>query len=576
MVLLHSISRRSGEVLPLVYLEKLGLFFGMLFEEAASDIRTFHLGRTYQHFIKIPAEVREWLLAVGLPVGVDGIQTISLVSINAAYSDQLPLSEVNRRTLRGVSPIFATDLKAVLSAFQMGLTPTITALTHDGCVDVVEIFFLARDFGLIYCEEFGDSRFSYFILWEARRNKVERVYFPKSKVLILSGEKYGGKKKSFSIYAYNLLKILFSVRGKIGGWLDNNKKDVGIVLWMKEQSHLGHFVWDEMSSIEKIIDTLKVGTPYMYPLASSSGVEHYGPIENIYPEFTGRINNTAKTYEEVFVHAMTHSIRPVPLLGRRIRQSSRMRIISAISKDPDLQTVSSFVDTFNIDPISKKRRLVLAFQLRLVDRFPINYLSFLSNLVRELLKDHQSLGVVVDGLNRKPGTAATKSMPLFALRDGPGGAPRETGLSEEFRFVELLRKELGGLNVDVVSCIGTTMLINLLWLSRVDFFVAPLGGGLVKLRWVLDKPGIALTSNINLEKCKEKDIYYSKKQMEAPFSSMLYTEPDEVIDILNPGDDIREFKNSPFGNNFHLNESKVINKIKNALVHTGVATGHLE
>lgn len=557
LVHIFNVPRTLSRDIPPEHSRKIGEFLKALFEQATNDIRRFHATNDFRNFSKLPSNIQEWLMEAGLPIG--------LLSVDSKNIDQGHVISYNhkigRRTREkqtSLLSIFEIDFQKIISAWYGGNTPELKSATGDDAVININIFFTNQKLGFIFCEE--DGGFSYFLLWQTNLHSAHRVYVPQKKCLFHTSKE---SRYPLWFFAHSLLKILFAVGSEIGQWLDIKDKPVGAVMWPKEISHLGHFIWNEMSCIERIVKLHGEKKPYIYPLAAAAGVEHYGPVENLYQDLHSQIIKSAKTYEDAFLHAVKHGIRPVPLTGQYIFQASRKRILGAIELDPDLQAFDKFTGNFKVNPINGKRRLVIVFQLRLQNRVPVQYLEFLVRLTRELVKEHGSIGVIIDGLNRAPGKAPFHSMPVFGLNRK--NAPVTLEASEEVAFANSFCERVEKLKVEVVNCIGTTMLTNILWLSKADYFVAPMGGGLVKLRWILDLPGIILSSRINLEKCLHKDIYSSDRQMEAPFCDVVFTEPDDVKDITPPGGKDRTARTVPFEDNFELKTNKVINKIKDEI-----------
>ncbi|MGW5960959.1 hypothetical protein, partial [Methylorubrum thiocyanatum] len=87
----------------------------------------------------------------------------------------------------------------------------------------------------------------------------------------------------------------------------------------------------------------------------------------------------------------------------------------------------------------------------------------------------------------------------------------------------------------IINCIGMPIVQNLFWMQQSSFFVAPMGGGLAKLRWALNVPGYILISRTNIERCLLLHAYDSSEHMEPPFAPLTFNTADEVQDLpLDP------------------------------------------
>jgi len=338
--------------------------------------------------------------------------------------------------------------------------------------------------------------------------------------------------------------------------------DPALMFWPAHQTHIGHFIWNEMHSLDRVLSAGARNVP-VYALAFADGCSFYGPMADLYPEC--RIITSARTEGEAIRHAMQHRIQPLPTIGQRALSASRRRIGQVIAADPDIRLMSDSVTRLAVDPPTGGRRPVLALGLRLHNRTPVDTFGVYARLTRYLYQRFGSLSVVLDGLNRQPGQPANRSLGVYNLTTN--NAPVSLGLEDELTFAERFRSELATLPITIVSCIGTTVPANLAWLSVADFFVAPHGAGLAKLRWALDKPGFVLSSRANIQLYSYQHIYDSERWMEPPLTPLSFTTFEDVEDVAGdkPDGAARAITRVPYPDNFRVNEDRLFPRIADAM-----------
>ncbi|HEV7458469.1 MAG TPA: hypothetical protein VGN96_16985 [Roseococcus sp.] len=315
-----------------------------------------------------------------------------------------------------------------------------------------------------------------------------------------------------------------------------SSKQAGVALFVPacamEGPHIGHAIWDEMSPLDRALSEAGPDIPppplFRATSAGGSGLDLFGPVDELYPEFAGRIT-AVNSPAELLTSAVSAGVQLFPVQNRGARQASRRRIQAAVSALASASGLAAEADAL------VGGRPVIALGLRLMNRRPEDLAAFYRRLTVALVERLGSCVILVDGLNTAEdgkGVAAqiysADSASRRKLGDGATELDRELGFVSDFAG---FAANLPG-PVTVVSCVGMGLRANLYWLSRASFFIAPLGAGLAKLRWALDVPGFVPTSRANLEFCPLADIYSNTDSMEPPFTPLYYTEVDEVEDVL--------------------------------------------
>jgi len=339
-------------------------------------------------------------------------------------------------------------------------------------------------------------------------------------------------------------------------WL--RKQDRRLALCTVGRKHLGHAVWDELSGLERHISLWPASRPLpaICVPTSLSGAEIYGRLETIFPECRDRIFR-AERWPALLAQAVNAGDLPIFALRRRVTAGVRPRIMAAALTSLPGRVAARQSDLY----VNRGERApVLALGLRLMNRTPSDLLGFYVRLTVALVARHGNLVVIIDGLNTEGETGLLVAPIANASLQAKLS---DVALTREAEFVNQLRAAVAGIPVQLVNCVGLDIQSNLVLLSGVDFFVAPMGAGLAKLRWTLDKPGLVLTSGQNLTDFARLHLYDDPRSMEPPFAPLYFTEPEEVEDLPldnNPSAS-REHIGIPHPHNFRLDEARVIPRI---------------
>ena len=327
-------------------------------------------------------------------------------------------------------------------------------------------------------------------------------------------------------------------------------------------ANFGHGVWDELQAVDRLIGIQPqwAAKPAIYVLKAYSGAALYGDLEDFYPELKGQFFY-CDTFNEAIQKALAAGVQLFALSGRRALRATRNRLIDLAAQHGKRNRLDFLAD--------KKFRHqhfklpVIALGLRLTNRHPVDFLGFYERLIRHLVAQFGRIGVVIDGMNSDPqnGGAAAKIFNADKIVDG------STEIDKENDFVSRLLEVTNSLPVQFINCVGQPIRENLFWLSLVDFFVAPHGGGVAKLRWALDVPGYLLVSGENLDNYSLLNCYCDSRYMDEPFTDLHMNKLEEVEDapLSSPASKSSKPRDIPHGINFYLDEPKVFAKISQLL-----------
>ena len=435
------------------------------------------------------------------------------------------------------------------------------ALAGDGTDVPAHAIFFRSDFGLLRCLDPTTGLLFHVVLMGADLGAVA-IAIPAIDTVFAYYDHLPGLYRGALTRDPGHLPALFARHLLCGpaefpGWLASTPQSIASFTWPEAQAHLGHFLWNEASGLERAVESLD---PAQYPailnLAGPSQTEFYAPLETLYPEFAGEIRNEFADTDAMQLHCYRHALQPIRLSGTRVTAAIRRRVMAVVAADPEVALLARLLGP--PDPAIP----IIVLGLRLSDRTHADLGGFYARAIARLLTHVPRLTVVIDGLNARPGRAAG-TFRVFSGGPDPGDLQ-----SREKSLVAGLRQATAGLPVDIVDCVGIGMRLNLFWIDRARMFIAPWGAGLVKYRWVCNKPGFVFTSRNNLTQPDHLPIYHLPLFMDDP-APIEFADPAHVTDLRRPdeqldaqGRDLNEQQGGLSAVNFTLDEAPVLARIE--------------
>jgi hypothetical protein len=185
----------------------------------------------------------------------------------------------------------------------------------------------------------------------------------------------------------------------------------------------------------------------------------------------------------------------------------------AAARQPELQA-----DRRQADALAERAPVIL-IGIRVGNRTMPDQDDVLDALVRHLGQEFPGCTVVLDGLNDSLDRGDAVLPTLAAGSD----------LAQEFAIGRRLAQAAAASGVQFVDLVNRSALCSVLWCSRADAFVAPLGAALAKYRWICNTPGLVLSSRWNLEHRGDLRIYDAPAALEGS-SEMQFVSLEHVRD----------------------------------------------
>ena len=407
--------------------------------------------------------------------------------------------------------------------------------------------------------------FVYFILLSAYGgDRVSGLYIPEFKRIFGKAQgahQFDGHGRGL---AFNIVHHAMRYGTAHLDWLRHKVQGYVHFMWPASDSHLGHYVWNELTGLNMIVSRLDATQlPAVAVLSGTDAPDFYGPIEELYPELAGRIGTEHRDYNALIKDCYARKVQPYRAHGMWIPAAVRERVMRAVMHDSEIGHIAPLLEE---DADTR----TVTFGLRLFDRTMVDPEGFYFAVIQALLAHCRRLTVVIDGLNVKPGRPRASVFKSFAADD-----LRKPAIEREREIAERLRQRCAGLPVRIVDCVGASVRYSLYWIARSQMFVAPWGGGLVKYRWICNKPGYVMSNRLNLGLPHHIRIYNMKEFMEDP-APLEFAEIDVVTDLRGPDQQIGPDGLDPgmrrgshvSSANFELDMPRVLARITDLFVRT--------
>ena len=304
--------------------------------------------------------------------------------------------------------------------------------------------------------------------------------------------------------------------------------------------HIGHYIWNVISGWSTLFANVVPGGIDI--VASATFPQFFGGVIELYEDklpLVGQIVRWTHRHE-IYKEIIERRAICVPLLDRYVTEDLASRVLTwCKSKCPD-NTLNAIAD------IRGRTRHLLLVTLRLDNRCWIDQEDGLVEILNRLGVAFPDFVAVLDGLNA--GTHDFDSHAFMSLE-----AERELAAKITARCP----------SVTIIDTIGKPLAESLLWCDAIDAFLAPVGAGMAKYRWITNKPGVAFSNEKFLAPNDWDGHLYDRWRADP--TPIEYVEPTEVHNTeVRHGEESRA--------NFSMSWSAPYTKIRNLLGRLGRST----
>jgi hypothetical protein len=313
--------------------------------------------------------------------------------------------------------------------------------------------------------------------------------------------------------------------------------------------HIGHHLWNELTGLDHVC-RLGGATVPSAPIfvVESRSTEMFGRLEDLFPQFSGRIDRSIGSWQELQAYFYRSHYLLLHLTHRQISGHLATRIMT-LSDEACRGTLSACHDELTAAGF----RVVL-LGLRVENRTVVDLLGFYRAAVAEIASLFEKVAIVVDGHNR----------PADAVEGGSFGSLHSQNATELDRAeADILRGLRAAFsshsNIRFISTLQQPVAASMFWCSRATFFVSPWGAGLAKYKWVCNAPGLIVSSRSFLMS-HESSLYDLPDYRENAIVSYRI-DVSETADRPEATTLVRPM--SPLQYNFDVNQAAVAREIRN-------------
>jgi len=312
--------------------------------------------------------------------------------------------------------------------------------------------------------------------WEIIENAQDSCWFFPQHELILyvaRGERQFGDHAKLSRAIAGALATLFNRRHLYPAYLKSEAR----LLTVAEMpiAHIGHTLWNVLSGWPRLFSA--VDPRNIDHLAINNHLQYFGGVGELYPDVVsavpgGLLNIDRETdiFDLIYQkHALLIDIR-----DDFVTEDLAQRIIAWARR----QAAPEFMR--NVVALQQRTYPLLLITIRLDNRCWLEQEQGYINMVRKLAEDFPRLGVVIDGMNAEAHSGSTHGLMSLdaerALADRIAGSVQDTAV--------------------VWNSVGCAIAESVALSAVIDAFVAPVGAGMTKYRWITNKPGVAFTNSL--------------------------------------------------------------------------------
>lgn len=233
----------------------------------------------------------------------------------------------------------------------------------------------------------------FYVVAADQRCTSMALLFPASRQLFCrSEEAYEEAIQSETPLAQHLMRHLCEYGELLEGYLTADKRT--LTAFFRERHH-GHLLWNELSGIENLVDTVPPAflPEVIIPSPTSQGsIEVYGKLETLYPEFAGKVDRSMADMNDLPRQAYRQRrciMRPTTLLvSRRLGERILEKNLSGPGLEPEHK---------QLDSIAARGWPLVLLDVRLENRTIIDIAGFYRRLIDFIVDETGGAAIVLAG-----------------------------------------------------------------------------------------------------------------------------------------------------------------------------------
>ena len=294
-------------------------------------------------------------------------------------------------------------------------------------------------------------------------------YFPSGNLILVSVSDFDGR-----IALIRTAARVMANHERVTAYLSTS--DRSLMVSEDANGHIGHYIWNVVSGWSRLFSI--VDPEYIDTLASYSGWQVFGGVTELYPDHAARAGSVVRPDSEEALYDLILERKAVSLvlLDGHVTASTAERIAEWS------QQHCSSLFLAEVERLRQLASPLIMVTLRTENRAWIEQQDGHINIIQELALDYPKVGIIIDGLNA--GMAQVGSHGWMSLDDEQAIADAIIHACPDVR---------------IYNALGCLPQESIVLAQMIDVFLAPIGAGLAKTRWVANKPGVGFSNTEFLE-----------------------------------------------------------------------------
>lgn len=271
-------------------------------------------------------------------------------------------------------------------------------------------------------------------------------------------------------------------------------------------SHIGHHIWNIIpgwAPLFALVPPERIDT-----LTSYRFWQIFGGVTELYPEQVARAGAVVRpaSQDEVYELMLERRATSLVLVDGYTTADAAARVVEWSRRHCETSFLAE------VSALRQAAFPLLMVTIRTENRAWIGQEDGLACLINELARAYPRLGIIFDGVNSGMEQLATHA--LMSLADEQAIAASIRAVCPSVRFH------------DALGCLPHESIILA---EAIDAFLAPVGAGLAKTRWIANKPGVGFSNQSFLRPGSNDGFLYDRFRDD--LVPMLYVDHAEVQDV---------------------------------------------
>ncbi|WP_445396781.1 hypothetical protein [Zobellella sp. An-6] len=269
--------------------------------------------------------------------------------------------------------------------------------------------------------------------------------------------------------------------------------------------HFGHQLWNDWSALERLIN--KKNNVFIDKYLNVGANSFFGVKKNVFEVEPDKYLECSKS--DVLLYQQQTKSVPVIIGDSYISSSLSSRVV-----DYSHHFCSEKKFDFSLCETARNKDLVILITVRFDNRIWVDQEIYLASLIESISRrTGKSLSIIIDGKNSNDGHLPMSYGSKVLANNDAELIEREKRFCDD--LVAQIKNGPYSEKISIFDTVGVSIMESIVWSSIIDFFICPWGAGMVKYKWISNKPGIVFSSSNVLRNKKDINIYDSEVYRES-------------------------------------------------------------